>query len=79
MLYMLTFIFFRFGLSSQLQLVLYPQFIHPLKHFVLTASILMIVALTFERYCAVYYPQDYREVRIFQKKAVVSLKVHISM
>ena len=49
---------------SQFQIVLYPQVIHPVKCIGLTASILMIVALTFERFCAVHYPQQFREVSI---------------
>ena len=59
------YIIFRFGLSTQLQLILHPQVIHPLTHIVLTASILMIVALSFERYCAVQHPEQYREVLKF--------------
>ena len=49
---------------SQVQIVLYPQVIHPVKCIGLTASVLMIVALTFERFCAVHYPQQFREVSV---------------
>ena len=44
-------------------MILYPQLIYPLSGIALTASIYMIVAITLERYSAVHYPVDYRQVR----------------
>ena len=61
--YYRMFSIFRFGISTQLQMILYPQVFYPLTHITLTASILMIVALTIERYCAVHYPTHFREVK----------------
>ena len=55
-------LFFRFGLSTNLQILLYPQLLYPLSNISLTASIYLIVAITLERYCAVHYPVDYRQV-----------------
>ena len=57
--------FFRFGLHTQLHLILVPHFIYPLSNISLTASIYMIVAISLERYCAVHYPVDYRQVSNF--------------
>ena len=53
---------FRFGMATELEKVVYPQFLHPLKHITLTASILMIVSLSLERYCAVHSPMEFRQV-----------------
>ena len=58
-------VFFRFGLYTQLHLIVYPQVIYPLSNISLTASIYMIVAITLERYCAVHYPVDYRQVSTY--------------
>ena len=55
----------RFGLSTDLQIILYPQLLYPLSNISLTASIYLIVAITLERYCAVHYPVDYRQVCYF--------------
>ena len=57
-------LFFRFGMATQLEKVVYPQFLHPLKHITLTASILMIVSLTLERYYAVHSPIKFHQVYI---------------
>ena len=54
----------RFGLSTNLQIILYPQLLYPLSNISLTASIYLIVAITLERYCAVHYPVDYRQVSL---------------
>ena len=58
----LTFKTFRFGMATELEKVVYPQFLHPMKHITLTASILMIVSLSLERYCAVHSPMEFRQV-----------------
>ena len=60
----LQYSFFRFGMATQLEKVVYPQFLHPLKHITLTASILMIVSLTLERYYAVHSPIKFHQVCI---------------
>ena len=51
-------------MATQLEKVVYPQFLHPLKHITLTASILMIVSLTMERYYAVHSPIKFHQVYI---------------
>ena len=56
------FLYFRFDLYTQLHLILYPYVLYPLSNISLTASIYMIAAITLERYCAVHYPLDYRQV-----------------
>ena len=57
----------RFGLTSSILIILYPQLLYPLRCISLTASIYMIVAITLERYCSVHYPIDYRQVRQLKK------------
>ena len=64
--------FFRFHLTASPLIILNPQFLYPVSHICMTAGIYMIVAITFERYCAVHYPLDYRQVSdvfhdVFQK------------
>ena len=49
-------------MATDLEKVIYPQFLHPMKHITLTASILMIVSLSLERYCAVHSPMEFRQV-----------------
>ena len=51
-------------MATELEKVVYPQFLHPMKHITLTASILMIVSLSLERYCAVHSPMEFRQVLI---------------
>ena len=74
--YYRMFSIFRFGISTQLQMILYPQVFYPLTHITLTASILMIVALTIERYCAVHYPTHFREVKSVSESFNLKGEIH---
>lgn len=51
----------RFGLSTDLHVLLFPYVLYPLNKITFTASIFMTVAITLERYVAVHYPLDYNQ------------------
>ena len=55
---------FRFGFGRYYYFIQYGYMSYPLRHMSQTASVFMTVAITFERYCAVHYPINYREVKI---------------
>ena len=52
---------FDFIVGHYLKLI-YPNFLYPMVGITLTMSIFMTVVITYERYCAVYYHVDYRNV-----------------
>lgn len=52
----------RFGIATQLQLILFPYFLYPLHMMAMTGSILMTVAIALERYNAVHWPISYSQV-----------------
>ena len=60
--YLKTQIYFRFGVWKSVLQVIYPNFLYPVGSIALTSSIYMIMAITYERYCAVHYHVNYRMV-----------------
>ena len=55
--------FYSFKVDVALLTVIFPKFVYPVLTTSLTASILLMVAITAERYSAVYYPINYNQVR----------------
>ena len=52
-----------FDLMSKTHMYLFPHFLFPGQMIAMTASVYMIVAISFERYAAVHYPLNYHQVR----------------
>ena len=52
-----------FNLMSKTHMYLFPHFLFPGQMIAMTASIYLIVAISFERYAAVHYPLNYHQVR----------------
>ena len=53
-----------FGISSNIQMMLFPIFVYPLKNISMTASIFMTVAIAHERYTAIREPVRYRRMML---------------
>jgi hypothetical protein len=51
-----------FKLTTSLHIILFPNFLFPGQTIMMSASILMTVAIAIERYIAVHYPLDYNQV-----------------
>ena len=47
---------------TYLHIILFPYFLYPGQIIVMSASVLMTVAIAMERYVAVHYPLDYNQV-----------------
>ena len=58
---------FSFKVDVALLTVIFPKFVYPVLTTSLTASILLMVAITAERYSAVYYPINYNQVRVHHR------------
>ncbi len=53
-----------FRLETDLHTYLFPYFLFPGMSIMMTASIFMTVAIAVERYTAVHYPIDYKQVKL---------------
>ena len=51
-----------FDISSNIQIILFPVLVHPLKNMSMTASIFMTVAIAHERYAAIKEPMLCRQM-----------------
>ena len=51
---------------TYLHTILFPYFLYPGQIIVMSASVLMTVAIAMERYVAVHYPLDYNQVSMHQ-------------
>ena len=52
---------FRFGLSTQIHILMYPYLLRPLTKVSLTSSIFMTIAIAYERYVAIKRPILHRQ------------------
>ena len=52
---------FRFGLSTQIHILMYPYLLRPLSKVSLTSSIFMTIAIAYERYVAIKRPILHRQ------------------
>ena len=52
---------FRFGLSTQIHILMYPYFLRPITKVSLTSSIFMTIAIAYERYVAIKRPIIHRQ------------------
>ena len=46
----------QFNITTKSHLILYPYFLHPMKHISFTCSILMTVVVSYERYASIQKP-----------------------
>ena len=54
-----------FKLVTSTHKYLFPHFLFPGQMIAMTASVYLIVAISFERYAAVHYPLNYHQVRLY--------------
>ena len=70
-----------FSMATDLHMVMFPYFLHPMHKIAMTGSIFMTVAIAFERYSAVHFPVDYSQVKwminsFFFQKNICSYNLH---
>ena len=54
-----------FQQATSIYIYIFPYVVYPGKMIMMSASIFMTVAISMERYLAVHYPIDYRQVKYF--------------
>ena len=68
----------QFNMTNKFSILMYPYFMHPLKHISLSASIFMTTAISYERSLAVATPIQYRLAMRSSKRRRLKLLMYIS-